>query len=408
MEIISNNSHRKDNKIIYNFDEIEGILGTIILPKIKCFKEDIRKVIYQYECFVGDRSSIIVNFTEKYQQRKLTDEELKNVINYIIENQKNKKFNIKNFLFSFQVLIDVILDQSPHLNDTLLSVAKLTNSEIIINFFTAMTENENIISINNKNKNINLMEIISDNSYRKDNKVIYNYDEIERILASSILPKIKGFKDDIRKVIYQYECFVGDRSNIIVNFTEKYQQRKLTDEEYKNVINFILVNKKNKKFNIKNFLFSFQVLIDVILDENPSINDTLLSVTSKNINLFNFDIINNFFMEMNEKEKNNNLTISTLIDIFDIVELFCWDIIREIVDKEYLQDINEDIKIQIDTYFDVNPEQKNNNNMIISKIDLCSAIRKFISRYLSGKSDENINPKNQLKNYLIFYIKNIF
>ena len=262
-------------------------------------------------------------------------------------------------------------------------------------------ENENIIGINNKNKKINLMEIISDNSYRKDNKVIYNYDEIERILASSILPKIKGFKDDIRKVIYQYECFVGDRSSIIVNFTEKYQQRKLTEEEYKSVINFILVNKKNKKFNIKNFLFSLQILIDVILDLNPSINDTLLSVTSKNINLFNFDIINNFFMEMNEKEKNNNLTISTLIDIFDIVELFCWDIIREIVNKEYLQDINEEIKIQIDTYFDVNPEQKNNNIMIISKIDLCSAIRKFISRYLSGKSDENINPKNQLKNYLI-------
>ena len=32
---------------------------------------------------------------------------------------------------------------------------------------------------------------------------------------------------------------------------------------------------------------------------------------------------------------------------------------------------------------------------------MCSAIRKFISRYLSGKSYENINPKNNLKIYLI-------
>ena len=260
-------------------------------------------------------------------------------------------------------------------------------------------EDENINNSTDKKENINLMEIISNNSHRKDNKVIYNFDEIEDILAASILPKIKYFKEDIRKVIYQYECFVGDRSSIIVNFTEKYQQRELTDEELKSVINYIN-GQKNKKFNIKNFLFSFQVLIDVILDQSPPINNTLLSVALNNKNLTNFDIIINFLTAMNKNEKNNNnFTISTLINLFELVELFCWNIIRDNLDKKYLQDINENIKKQIDTYFDEN--LKNNNNIIISKINLCSAIRKFISRYLSGKSDENINPKNHLKNYLI-------
>jgi len=137
------------------------------------------------------------------------------------------------------------------------------------------------------------------------------------------------------------------------------------------------------------------------LDQSPQINSTLLSVALKNKTLTNFEIFINFFTEMNKNEKkNNNFTISTLINLFEIIELYCWNIIRDNLDKKYLQDINENIKMQIDTYFDEN-SLKNNNNIIISKIDLCSAIRKFISRYLSGKSDENINPKNHLKNYLI-------
>ena len=46
-------------------------------------------------------------------------------------------------------------------------------------------------------------------------------------------------------------------------------------------------------------------------------------------------------------------------------------------------------------------QEEENNAFIITKLELCSAIRKFLSRYSSGKSEENINPKNLLKNYLI-------
>ena len=42
---------------------------------------------------------------------------------------------------------------------------------------------------------------------------------------------------------------------------------------------------------------------------------------------------------MKENKKNSNsFTISTLINLFKLVELFCWDIIRENLDKKYLQD----------------------------------------------------------------------
>ena len=269
---------------------------------------------------------------------------------------------------------------------------------------------ENIISLR-KDKKFDLFEIILNNSRRKGNIIIYDYDEIEDELASYILPNIKAFKSEFRKVIYQYECFVGDRSSIIINFMEKYQQRELNEIELKNVVKYLMENKKNNKFNIKNFLVYLQVLIDSILDFSPKNNETLYSFIEREEkeNLNNVEEIKDFLKVMNEYKSNDNFNendnnnyfdINCLISLIDIVEMFCWDTIKENLDKRYLEDINENIQIRIKAYYD---EKNNNedNNIIITKIDLCSAIRKFISRYLSGKSDESLNPKNKLKNYLI-------
>ena len=48
-----------------------------------------------------------------------------------------------------------------------------------------------------------------------------------------------------------------------------------------------------------------------------------------------------------------------------------------------------------------NRDEVQGDEFVITKLDLCSAIRKYLSRYLSGKSEENINPKNLLKSYII-------
>ena len=299
-------------------------------------------------------------------------------------------------------------------NENLKDYKELFNSKImiqdceeehILNFpnlnFNFKEENKN------KDERINLMETIINNSIRKENEVIYDYDEIEDYLAINILPKIKSFKSEYRKVIYQYECFVGDRSSIIINFIEKYEQRELNDNEMKNIINYIIDNKNNKKFNIKNILFSIQVLIDVILDKSPNKNESLYRILKDIENNPNIEIIKNFFEnlnEMNEKnenkieEENNYFNVGSLISVIDILELFCWENIKNNLDKRYLEEINQNIKMQFDSYYDNNEEK---NNKIIKKIDLCSAIRKFISRYLSGKSEENISPRSKLKSYLV-------
>ena len=307
-------------------------------------------------------------------------------INNVINSENIKLKNYKD-LFSSKVMIqDCEKDQ-------ILNLPKF-ESEIILS----------------NDKYSSLFEMIVENSFRKESEVIYNLDEIEELLASYILPRIKQFKPEYRKVVYQFECLIGDRSSLITNFRDKYQIRDLAEIELIAVVSYI--TKNQKQFNMKNFLFSLQVLIDIILDESSNMNESLSNIIEGRDNLPFVDLDRDFFKgvldniqqyEVFEDLKNKGnigyLTVNSLINLIEIVELFCWDNIRKNLDKKYLEDINDEIKMQFDTNLIENLEDKNNNFMI-TRIELCSAIRKFLSRYLSGKSEEIINENNLLKSYL--------
>ena len=166
---------------------------------------------------------------------------------------------------------------------------------------------------------------------------------------------------------------------------------------------------------MKNFLFSLQVLIDIILNDNPKINESLYSIIEKDNKIPYKDMVLTFFKniaeniqkfenfdEIKEKKIDKYLTVDCLINLLEIVELFCWEYIRINLDKKYLEDIGEKIKNQFDTIFNIKKEIQNDIFMI-TKRELCSAIRKFLSRYLSGKNEDSINPKNLLKSYITKY-----
>ena len=242
----------------------------------------------------------------------------------------------------------------------------------------------------NQKYEINLLKIICDNSSRKEYKVKYNLPEIEKKLVSNILAKIKSFKNDIRTVVYKYECSIEDRSKIIMNFIQKYPQRELNETELKSLVCTIL---KNKKLDIKNILFSLNILIDIILEENIDINTSLYSVTkAAKSNAITDKIINFFDMLLENMTIRNekSLTINCLINLIEILELFIWDTIKENLEQKYKVDIDDKIK-----------DQFKSNNILIQdnidddKLELCIAIRRFITRYLSGKSGENIVKNNK-------------
>ena len=101
------------------------------------------------------------------------------------------------------------------------------------------TEDE-IININDNTKKIfydlilsNSMRNIFDNksdkiNYKNYNDIIYDYDLIEEELGKIILPGLKRFKKGkIKFVTFLYEGFRRGNSNILIEYSNKYQQKYL-------------------------------------------------------------------------------------------------------------------------------------------------------------------------------------
>ena len=318
------------------------------------------------------------------------------------------------------------------------------NQEIMIQDATV---NE-IIDLNKINNDV-LTDIIVKNSIpnifknlQTEKKIDYyniktfehDYENIERELGSLLLPGLRRFKpDEIRFIMYKYEGFRGKKSSIITNFNEKYPQRELNKEQVKYIFKFInkedINNKKNNnninKKNIKKILFSLQLLIDYIQRENYDKMDSLYDIIiklpnhisisdelkqffkiNKNNNINNkegkdFNLLSNNNDNNNKNEIDDNIyfSINTLISIFELFEHLCWESLKENLVGDYLQKIDPVWGRKIITHFD---NVEHNQGKIIKKIIFCTALRRFISRYLTGKRGENeINENNTLLNEIV-------
>jgi hypothetical protein len=62
-------------QIKFDFDIIEEELGKIILPGKRIFSEKQRFVTYGFEGYRGDKSSVLQNYSDKYPQNELNEEE---------------------------------------------------------------------------------------------------------------------------------------------------------------------------------------------------------------------------------------------------------------------------------------------------------------------------------------------
>ena len=435
--IINNNALKEKLKLMKYLPQINELCNYMInYVSFKYSREDAKKILIKEEINDEKKIKLLEDFISKYREirpfiKKQGKYEFGDLFTDLENNLYLSNLCVDSGELGFGLVllamyeemakwqnsfIDTVVESS---NENLKYYKDLYNSKIMIQD----CEEENILNLpsldfnikikrekNNNIDNFDILSIILDSSYRKGNKVNYNFDKIEDELASYILPKIKYFKLEFRKVIYQYEFYVGDRNNIIINFMQKYQQRDLDDKELKSVVNYILEEKKKNNFDIINLLFSLQVLIDVILEYNPDIDITLYSFIENNekINIPNVESIKDFFIQMNENMQkdgytisdiDNCFTINSLISLIDIVELFSWETIKNNLDKKYLEDINRNNKLQFDNYYNNIIEE--DNDILITRIDLCAAIRKFITRYLSGKIDENLKANKNLKNYLI-------
>ena len=109
------NIFRNDNTInymnykqfIYDFDEIEKRLGELILPgKVKFSNEKLKFVTFCFEGFRGNKSSVFIDFSDKYKENPLTKEKKQEIYNIIAGHLNNQKEDeLSNILFSIQLLM---------------------------------------------------------------------------------------------------------------------------------------------------------------------------------------------------------------------------------------------------------------------------------------------------------------
>ena len=298
--------------------------------------------------------------------------------------------------------IDIILLNN-HTSGLLNSYKAQLEQEIYIQD----ASDEEIININDKTyekledliKESSMRNIYSENddniNYKNYNDIIYNYDYIEENLASEILLRIKKFKSKIKFVTYLYEGFRGDNSSILIDYMNKYIQRDLTNEEKKNIDEFLEGNNNSKFYN--DIFSSLQILMKEIINDNYSQNEIIYDIIEK---FSKFIKLNQELVQFLKKHKDlgnkNAFTVTTLVPIFEYFEKLCWDDIKKNVLPDYQLAINEEIKNHIVNYFNRNEDKK-----IIDKKNFSTALRKLISRYLSGlRQDIDIDTNKNLILYI--------
>ena len=218
-----------------------------------------------------------------------------------------------------------------------------------------------------------------------------NLDKIEENLCDNVISQVKQFKPDITFVTYRFEGYRGKNSETLIKYMEKYKpQRKLNEDELSAIFNYI---ENNKDINYIEFLFDLQKMINYIQEENYkneySINDIINNMPS----IIHLGRIKQFINNNNKIGKDNIslFTVNSLIDFYNLFEHLCWDDIKEKINNEYKKTFEENEKQKIKQYFD-----ELGDSFIINKLNLSTSIRRFISKYLSGLTQDSEFDENKL------------
>ena len=210
------NIFNKDGKIdysnyydnIYDYDYIEIELAKIILGGRKKFiKDKLNFIIYKYEEFRGNNSSILIEYNDKYPKKELSEEE-KNLLDDILKNNPDSKI-YQDISSSLQIIMKQIMIDNYEQNKLIY--------DIIQNFPTYIILNEEL-------KGILRTEFESRHKTFSINSLISIYEYIENLCWIEIKENIpKRYKDELNAI---------DKQNIL-DYFEKNE-----DDEYK------IINKK--------------------------------------------------------------------------------------------------------------------------------------------------------------------
>ena len=268
-----------------------------------------------------------------------------------------------------------------------IDVQKSTNNEAL-NFERADSSFMEIIYENSKR---NIFRENNNVNYMNYKQFIYDFDSIERSLGEIILSGKMKFNghENLKFVTYSYEGFRGSKSSVLSDFSAKYEQKALSLENKQSIYDSIKDKMKGENDELSKILFSIQLLIyyltQVRFKETDEIN-TIIEELPEYVSLSPECI--DFF-------KNQKLKIEEITEVYSFFELLCFQPIIANLRDYYKQKIEEEKGKEILKLFEENKFK------VITKVNLASACRKLISRYLvSTRDDTDYSENNKLVLYL--------
>ena len=247
------------------------------------------------------------------------------------------------------------------------------------------------------------MDVIYENSkrniFREDNSInfmnykqfIYNFDAIEKILGEILLPGKVKFNDHekLKFVTFCFEGFRGNKSSVLSDFADKYKQKQLSQENKQLIYESIKDKLENQVEELSKILFSIQLLIYYLTQERKNENEEIKSIIQDLPDYINLS------KECLDFIENQRFKVEELVDVYSYIELLCFKPIVDNLLVHYKKDIEENKAETILKLFD------DNKFAIIKKINLATACRKLISRYLvSTRNDTDYSENNKLDLYL--------
>ena len=193
----------KKYKIKFNLEEIEEQLEYLLLPGKKRFTSKLDFVVYQYEGFRNQNSSILSTFIINYPQKKLNKDEKNNL--YEFKNEQLSTDSLKRVLFSIQLMITYYNERvNLYDNNTLISetisdfphyfkipddTKNLFKNPFTINNIISVYEYFELLCFGEFRKNIDpsYKDQISDNKKEKINNYLLNLEK----KGNSLLDKVK-------------------------------------------------------------------------------------------------------------------------------------------------------------------------------------------------------------------------
>ena len=138
-----NFDYSKKDRIKYNLEEIEEQLEYLLLPGKKRFTDKIEYVVYQFEGFRSQNSSILSTFIFNYPQKNLNEEQKEILYNFRSEQYSTE--SITKILFSIQLMI-TFYNEQPTYSDKNIKISETIND--FPSYFKIPDETRNLFRAN--------------------------------------------------------------------------------------------------------------------------------------------------------------------------------------------------------------------------------------------------------------------